>query len=353
MVSRLGALVVVAALLRAGNSFAQADVSPPAPTPAPAPPEAKPARPRIAIIALATGEVPAQLADDLTALLEAEVARRGGFEVAPKEEFRARLGVAEDRRAVACLVEMPCLGRVGTELGVTRVLSATLGRRGDDFLLSVTLIDLLTARSEGRVFKQITGGLPALVREAKEAARRVFEPVPLPGALRVSSSVPQVRVYLDDAFLGTTPLAKPDVPAGPHRLRAEREGRRPLARRIDVPAGETLELSLDPKSLPERPRWPAYAAWGALSLAGASAIGGVFYGVLSQELPRGGMREVFADLDRKEGDAFRANALFVTAGVLGAVSATVLWVWRAEIFDLGGSVEVSAGPGRVAARLQF
>ena len=349
-----GALVCALALAWGADAFAQADGSAGATPPVVTPPlEARPARPRIAVIGLATGDVPAQLADDLTELLVAEVARRGGIEIAPKEEFRARLGVTEDRRAVACLAEMPCLGRVGTELGVTRVLSATLGKRGDDFLLSVTLIDLLTARTEGRVFKQITGGLPALVREAKEAARRVFEPVPLPGALRVSSSVPQVRVYLDDAFLGTTPLAKPDVPAGPHRLRAEREGRRQLSRRIDVPAGETLELSLDPKSLPERPRWPAYAAWGTLSLAGVSALGGVFFGVLSQDPPRGTMKEFRADLDRKESDASRANALFVTAGVLGAVSGVVLWVWRAEIFDLGGAVEVEAGPGRVAARLQF
>lgn len=315
---------------------------------------AEPAPPaKIAVIALAAGDVSPQLADDMTELLAAEVARRGGMEIAGKEEFRARLGVTEDRRATSCLVEMPCLGRVGTELGVTRILSATIGRRGADHILAVNLIDLLSARTEGRVFKQVPGGLPPLIRELKEAVRRVFEPAPEPGTLRVTSAVEAVRVYLDDVFIGTTPLAKSDLLAGRHRLRAEREGRYRFARVIDVPAGETLELTLDPASLPERPRWPRYLGWGALGAAGAVALAGTLEAVLSQETPNEPVRkDNLAEVGRLEGRARNANILFLTAGALAVTSGVVLWVYRAEVFDLA-ELQVAAGPSGAQARLRW
>jgi hypothetical protein len=311
-------------------------------------------RTKIAVIALASGDVPAQLADDLIERIAAEVARRGGMEIAGKEEFRARLGVTEERRAVSCLAEMPCLSRVGTELGVTRILAATIGRRGGDYLLALNLIDLASARTEGRVFKQVTGGIPALIREAKDAIRKVFIPVPEPGALRVSSSVPGVRIYLDDVFIGTTPLEKTDIPAGSHRLRAEREGRRGFRRRVEVPAGAALELAIEPTSLPERPRWPAIVAWSALSGAAGTALAGTFVGVLSQGGASSPERNVrIMEVDKLESDATKANILFVTAGVLAATSATVFWLYRTELFEESADLELAASPRGLWARLRF
>src|SRR6202044_303761 len=48
---------------------------------------------KMAVLVLGTSEKDAELADNLTEVLIAYVAQHGGFEIAGKEEFRARLGV--------------------------------------------------------------------------------------------------------------------------------------------------------------------------------------------------------------------------------------------------------------------
>ena len=58
---------------------------------------------KIAVLVLATADKDAELADNLTEVIIAYAAQHGGFEVAGKEEFRARLGVENERRAQACL----------------------------------------------------------------------------------------------------------------------------------------------------------------------------------------------------------------------------------------------------------
>ncbi|MES1210620.1 MAG: hypothetical protein ABUS79_32180, partial [Pseudomonadota bacterium] len=66
---------------------------------------ARPARAaeKIAVLVLGSSEKESELADNLTEVLIAYVAQHGGFEIAGKEEFRARLGVENERRAQECL----------------------------------------------------------------------------------------------------------------------------------------------------------------------------------------------------------------------------------------------------------
>src|SRR5262245_21457017 len=66
---------------------------------------------KLAVLILATSEKDAELADNLTEVLIARVARQGGVEIAGREEFRGRLGVESERRAQARLDDIACLGR--------------------------------------------------------------------------------------------------------------------------------------------------------------------------------------------------------------------------------------------------
>ena len=61
----------------------------------------------MAVLVLGASEVDAELADNVTEMVIAAVARRGRVEVAGKEEFRARLGVTSEQRAQDCLEECP------------------------------------------------------------------------------------------------------------------------------------------------------------------------------------------------------------------------------------------------------
>src|SRR5437870_9293872 len=113
-------------------------------------------KPKLAALILKTGTVDEELADNLTEVLISRLARRGDHEIAGKEELKTKLGV-DDRAANECINNLGCMGRVGTELGVTLVVVGTLGRRGDDYLYNLNLIDITTGKVENRVFELVAG----------------------------------------------------------------------------------------------------------------------------------------------------------------------------------------------------
>src|SRR5579859_4155512 len=134
-------------------------------------------KPKLAALILRSAGVEEELADNLTEVLISRLARRGDHEIAGKEEFKTKLGV-DDKAAGDCMRNPECLGRAGTELGVTRVVVGTLGRRGADYLYNLSLIDITTGRTENRVFELVAGGgkLDTLIAAVQATADKLFEP---------------------------------------------------------------------------------------------------------------------------------------------------------------------------------
>ena len=291
-------------------------------------------KPKIAVLVLQVGEAEADLADNLTEVLVAEFASKGTYDIVGKEEFRGRLGVGGEQGATACLEQPACLGRVGTALGVSKVAAGTIGKRGADYAFNLNLIDIATARVESRVFKMVAGGVAGLVATLQDAARQLLQPKAEPGAVKVTTPAAEgARVYVDDAFIGTSPVRSGNLEAGKHRLRVEKDGHHPWRREVEVPAGTTLDLALKLSQMPPRRVWPAYVAWIALGSAVITAATGTFFGVLSHESPSGDSRaEVLRDLDRKQGQARTATILFGVSGGLALTSVAVLVFCRKDIF---------------------
>ena len=316
-----------------------------------APPAAAQQKPKIAVLVLQVGEAEADLADNLTEVLVAELASKGGYEIVGKEEFRGKLGVGGEQAASACLEQPTCLGRVGSALGVSKVAAGTIGKRGNDYAFNLNLIDIATARVESRVFKLVAGGVGGLVATLQDAARQLLQPKADPGAVKVATPAAEgARVYVDDAFIGTTPVKSGNLEAGQHRLRVEKDGFHQWRREVDVPAGTTLDLALKLNEMPPKRVWPHYVAWTALGGAVVTAATGIFFGVLSQENPSGSNRgAVMQDLDKKVNQARTATILFGVAGGLAVTSAVVMIVFRRDIFG-------RRAPGRetaLAPRLQL
>jgi hypothetical protein len=316
-------------------------------------PAAAAGRNKIAALVLGAG-AEAELADNLTEVLIARIAKSGDFEIVGKEEFRSRLGVTEERRTIACIEDPACVGRAGAALGVTKVLAGTVGRRGADYVFSLSLYDLETARTENQTFKLVSGGVPALIAAVSEAAIKIFERRPELGDVRVTATTPGAHVYVDDAFVGTTPVRSPRLESGRHRLRVEAEGHLGWARAIDVPAGRTLDIELGAQALPAQRTWPRYLAWVTFGAAIAAAGAGGFLGVLSQEAPTGSTRrEQLADVDHKDTQASIANVLFAGAGALAITSGVTFIAFRRDIFGGEASVSAAASPRGMQLALRW
>ena len=284
-------------------------------------PRAARAAETIAVLVVGTAEKDAELADNLTEVIIAHAAQHGGFEIAGKEEFRARVGVESDQRAQNCLDDLACLGRAAVSLGVRRIVAGSVGTRGKRYLFNLNLDNIQDGRVESRVFRLVEGGVEDLIRAVQEASTELFRPHVEPGKIQVASQPDGARVSIDNAYLGITPLISPTLLAGKHNVRVEADGRFPWTSRVEVLPGQELQIRLTPDNLPARRRFPTYGAYGGAALCVASLAAGGFLGVLSQLQPNGDSRAAaMADLDQKRKFAFAANVAFGASAVFGLVS---------------------------------
>jgi hypothetical protein len=288
---------------------------------------------KIAVLVLATAEKDSELADNLTEVLIAYVAQHGGFEIAGKEEFRARLGVENEKRSQDCLDDISCLGRAGVSLGVRRIVAGSVGTRGKQFLFNLNLDNVEDGRVESRVFRLVEGGVEDLIRAVQEASGELFRPHVEPGKIQVATQPDGARVSIDNAYLGVTPLISGTLLAGKHAVRVEADGHFPWASRVEVLPGQELQIRLTADNLPRRRGWPPYAAYGTAIAAGTALAAGGFLGQLSQLSPSGSTRQMAADdLEQKRHFALAANISFGAAAVLGAVSLYYFIRYHDDIF---------------------
>jgi len=288
---------------------------------------------KIAVLVLATAEKDADLADNLTEVIIAYAAQHGGFEMAGKEEFRARLGVESERRAQACLDDISCLGRAGVSLGVRRIVAGSVGTRGKQVLFNLNLNNVQDGKVESRVFRLVEGGVENLIKAVQEASSELFRPRAEPGKISVASEPEGARVAIDNAYLGITPLISPTLVAGKHNVRVEATDRFPWTSRVDVRPGEELQIKLTPDNLPRRRRWPANTAYVSTGLAAIALAAGTFLGVISQLQPNGDSRQAaMQDLEQKRDFARAANISFIVSGTMAAVALFHFIRYQDDIF---------------------
>jgi hypothetical protein len=296
-------------------------------------PRAALASEKIAVLVLATADKDRDLADNLTEVIIAYAAQHGGFEIAGKEEFRARLGVESEQRAQACLDDISCLGRAGVSLGVRRIVAGSVGTRGNKVLFNLNLDNVQDGKVESRVFRLVEGGVETLIKAVQDAASELFRPRVEPGKIHVASDPPGARVSIDNAYLGITPLISPTLVAGKHNVRVDATDRFPWTSRVEVRPGEELQIRLAPDNLPRRRQWPATTAYASTALAAAAFATGAFLGVVSQLQPSGDTREAaMQDLEQKKSFALAANISFGTGAVLAAVALYHFIRYRDDIF---------------------
>jgi hypothetical protein len=301
-------------------------------------------REKLAALILQAHGVDQDLADNLTEVLISHLAGRGGREIAGKEEFKTRLGV-DERKAAECMQEVGCLGRAGTELGVTRVVVGSLGRRGDDYLYNLSLINVETGRVENSVFELIAGGrVDRLIAAVKATAEKLFQPKVEPGAVRVASETRGAFVYFDEAFIGSTPVRRDGIDPGPHKLRVEKEGHLGWTKEVEVPAGSLLEVKVPLEALPVRRRWPGQLILSFVAAASLGAAVGVVLTALAVDAPANSSvtrREAVDSSERRFLMSRISWGLFAGAGALAIVSAVLAIHYRRDLF----------GPDKKANRL--
>lgn len=276
----------------------------------------------VAVLLLPSSGVDPDVADALNELLIAAVAARGPTRIVGKEEFQAQLGQG-DASTAECLESITCLGRVGVALGVREVVAGTIGQHGETWAFALSRIDVRTGTTRGRVFREVTGDLAAVVRSLPESIDDLYEEVVSPGRLVVRASVEGAEVWLDGALVGTIeggePVRRDLLAPGHHDVLVTAHGHASFRRTIDIEPDTTFALEAELVVLPHHSFEVPALTWVLGGVAFAALAAGIGLGVSSSGDPpsEATMRAVQAYFAARASEAIAADVCFALAAASG------------------------------------
>lgn len=227
------------------------------------------------------GAVSPELPPSLTALASTHLQKKGVFQVVTQADVRRMLDFEGAKMALGCEAEASCLAEVGGALGVPYLLTGTLARLEDTYIIHVVLIDIDDAKTIGRETLS-TSSVSELTRELPSLLERVVAPLLYAeaGVLSVTATEEGATVRIDDVAVGTTPLRGASVPAGLRKLTVSKDGFIQFQKDVVIPPREdtSLEVALIPskeflEAYKARALTQSLLAWGALGAALLSAGG--------------------------------------------------------------------------------
>lgn len=106
---------------------------------------------KVAVMQLGTVEgLPEQTVKALADLIATEMTDTGRFEVVTSSDIQAVLGFEGQKQLLGCGSETSCLAEIGGALGVEFIVGGNIARLGDQWLLSLSLIDTGNGRPRAR-----------------------------------------------------------------------------------------------------------------------------------------------------------------------------------------------------------
>ena len=225
----------------------------------PAGPAAAADQPVVAVFEIENAaELPADLVSGLTDYLRVKLSETRAVRVVDKGEQQAQLRrlIEEQKQASyqACYEEA-CQIPLGKELAADRILRGSIARFGDQYVLSIELIDLVTGTSAAAASdKSAAGGqeellasvervVASLMGGGRPAAPNVAEGGPS-GRLTVTSDPPGLDIYVDGV---ATSLRSPNVvhvAPGKHVV-SVRRGPAEATAEVSIEAGAPASVQLD------------------------------------------------------------------------------------------------------------
>ena len=152
--------------------------------------------------------------------------------------------------------------------------------------------------------------------------------------MRVTSETRGAMVYLDEAFMGSTPVRRDGIEPGAHQLRVEKEGHVGWAKEIEVPAGAMMEVKVPLAALAERRHWPGPTAAALAVLAGLSGVVGIVLDALALGVDDGGdaRGRALQDANVRFKESIAGDVFLGAAAGLALTAAVIVIAFRQDIF---------------------
>lgn len=185
----------------------------------------------------------------LTDRLRSNLVETGAFDVIERGKMEEIF--EEMELQLSGCISSECAVQVGQLLGVSRMITGTIGKFGKTYTIDVRVIDIESSRIIEAIPLDYTGELEGLLGEIRNVAFRLsgkeVEPTRTPTPPKVEEAVASlslvtvptgVTVYVDGMQLGLSPINLGEIRAGKHSLRFTKKGYADDERDIIVEPGK-------------------------------------------------------------------------------------------------------------------
>jgi hypothetical protein len=226
--------------------------------------------------------VPPTMAALVTQTLSSYLANNLGMDVISKDDVRNKVGLEKLQQITGC-DSGACSGAssIGNALAVEKIMTSTLGKIGDNYQISVVVMDTSTSTVTGRGTREIRSE-DEIVENARDLAHFAMknEQRESKGYVRVSvrernstNTMTGAQIVLDGSPYGVSPLSTPiRVLAGKHAVHVEKEGFFAFDGFVKVEIG--AEASLEVTLIPTSTGGSGLLPWAGAT-AGVAVVGGV------------------------------------------------------------------------------
>jgi len=232
---------------------------------------------KLAVMPLAARGVPAPTADAMTQILSAELNGIEGISVISRDDIQAMLAKVQTESELGCTDNMECIVEIGAALGLAKLVTGTVGRVKDTYVVSMQLVDIRKAEVENRVLESFEGDPDELKNAVKLGAYQIagVDYLSRTGQVAFTFNVSEA-----DAQLSGKPIAlrgnqldAENLRPGRYSLRviADQDDYYPLRTDVYVAPGANNVRSFD---IRER-ETPWYGQWWVWTIAGVVVAGSV------------------------------------------------------------------------------
>jgi TolB-like protein len=237
---------------------------------------------KLAVMPLSARGVTGATADAMTQILSAELNGIEGISVISRDDIAAMLEKVQTEGELGCTDNMECIVEIGASLGLSKLVTGTVGKVADTFVISLQLVDIRKADVENRVLESFDGAADELKHAIKLTAYELVgvEYKSQKGRVDFTFNVEDAEVRLGQARLNLkdSQLGIGDLEPGRYSLRviADPDDYYPLQTDVYVsPHGNNVRTF----RVAERPSaW--YQKWWVWTITGAVVAAGTTTAVI-------------------------------------------------------------------------
>ncbi|MBN1997575.1 PEGA domain-containing protein [candidate division KSB1 bacterium] len=214
----------------------------------------------IAVIDFDAPDIGSSAVTALSNTVRLELVRLNKYTVVDRNNMQQILTEQGFQQSGACS-DVSCLIQIGQLLGVQKMIGGTIGMLGQKFIVDLQIVDVQTGRIEKLEREEYTGALEnldtAIIRVTRRLTGEHVEPQNVT-MLQIISNPSEAEVYVDEHFLGKTPVTMQVDDIKPHQIRLYKQGYLAWEKNVNIKAYELNTVKADLATMDQlRPVTPA------------------------------------------------------------------------------------------------